>query len=155
MEKLKSFPCLALVFSLVSTVMMVQVDSQSITICSRAMTRSFSPCLNYLTSSSSSASSPTEACCTSLKNLMSNGQDCLCLIVTGGVLFQIPFNRALALSLPRACKMAGVPVECKGTPSSPTLSLELHHTKLDMGFFYFFPHCSHFQPYLSTRYTSR
>ncbi|KAH6808906.1 hypothetical protein C2S51_026689 [Perilla frutescens var. frutescens] len=80
------------------------------------MTRSFNPCINYLTTGST-ASSPTEACCTSLRNLMSNGQDCLCLIVTGGVPLHVPLNRPLAMSLPRACKMSGVAVECKATAS--------------------------------------
>ncbi|KAI3827779.1 hypothetical protein L1987_01862 [Smallanthus sonchifolius] len=38
----------------------------------------------------------------------------VCLIVTGSVPFQIPVNRTLAISLPRACRMPGVPLQCKG-----------------------------------------
>ncbi|XP_057771657.1 non-specific lipid transfer protein GPI-anchored 20-like isoform X2 [Salvia miltiorrhiza] len=121
MAKLKSFECLFSGLCLVSTAVVVQVSSQSSTICSAAMTRSFSSCVSYLTTGSG-ASSPTEACCSSLKNLMSNGQDCLCLIVTGGAPFQVPLNRPLAMSLPRACKMPGVAVECRDEDDGAPLS---------------------------------
>lgn len=82
-------------------------------ICTGPMIRSFGSCIGYLGSGSNS-SSPTSACCNSLRDLMSNGQDCLCLIVTGGVPFQVPINRNLAISLPKACKQSGVPIECRG-----------------------------------------
>ncbi|PIN22562.1 hypothetical protein CDL12_04715 [Handroanthus impetiginosus] len=80
------------------------------------MLRSFSPCVGYLISGSN-VSSPSSDCCNSIRNLMSNGQDCLCLIVTGGVPFEVPLNQTLAISLPRACRMSGVPIECKATAS--------------------------------------
>jgi hypothetical protein len=39
----------------------------------------------------------------------------LCLVVTGSVPFGVPINRTLAISLPRACNVPGVPVQCEGT----------------------------------------
>ncbi|KAK6130220.1 hypothetical protein DH2020_036030 [Rehmannia glutinosa] len=116
MEKFTYFPCLVLALAIALVVTVVPVNGQSSTICTGAMLRSFSPCVNFV-SSGSNSSSPTQNCCSSLKSLMSNGQDCLCLIVTGGVPFQVPLNRNLAMSLPRACKMSGVPIECKATAS--------------------------------------
>ncbi|GFP84058.1 hypothetical protein PHJA_000549400 [Phtheirospermum japonicum] len=114
MEKITYSPCLLLSFAISVIFIVTPVNSQSSTICTGAMISSFSPCMNFLTSSSNS-SSPTQNCCGSLKSLMSNGQDCLCLIITGGVPFKVPINRAM--SLPRACKMSGVPIECKATAS--------------------------------------
>ncbi|XP_009791429.1 non-specific lipid transfer protein GPI-anchored 21 [Nicotiana sylvestris] len=80
------------------------------------MLRSFSPCINFTTTGGSN-SSPTSECCRSLKCVMSNGTDCLCLIVTGNVPFRVPINRTLAVSLPKACNMAGVPPQCKASAS--------------------------------------
>ncbi|KZV56273.1 lipid binding protein, partial [Dorcoceras hygrometricum] len=59
------------------------------------------------------ASSPTPDCCISLKNLVSNGQDCLChSLLQEASLFQTPINRTLAISLPRACRTSNVRIEC-------------------------------------------
>lgn len=82
--------------------------------CTTSMISSFTPCVNYLTNSSGSGSSPTADCCNALRSLMSNGTDCLCQIVTGGVPFRLPINRTMAISLPRACNQPGVPVQCQG-----------------------------------------
>ncbi|KAK4482863.1 hypothetical protein RD792_010036 [Penstemon davidsonii] len=120
MESFKNFPSivlLAFAIAITSTVIVMPVNGQSSMICTGAMMRSFSPCISYLTSGSNSSSSPTSNCCNSLKDLMSNGQDCLCLIVTGGSALQVPINRTLAMSLPRACNMSGVPIEYKATSS--------------------------------------
>ncbi|KAK9725511.1 hypothetical protein RND81_05G149400 [Saponaria officinalis] len=87
--------------------------------CTSSMLSSFTPCINYLTSSSATGTSPTSDCCGSLRSLMSNGTGCLCQIVTGGVPFRIPFNRTLALKLPKVCKQPGVPVQCKASPGAP------------------------------------
>ncbi|KAD6454420.1 hypothetical protein E3N88_09126 [Mikania micrantha] len=79
------------------------------------MITSFTPCLNFLTNSTSNgATTPTSDCCNALKSLTSRGTDCLCLMVTGSVPFQIPINRTLAISMPRACQTSGVPLQCKG-----------------------------------------
>ncbi|XP_010695496.2 non-specific lipid transfer protein GPI-anchored 20 isoform X1 [Beta vulgaris subsp. vulgaris] len=87
--------------------------------CTTSMISSFTPCVNYLTNSSGSGSSPTADCCNALRSLMSNGTDCLCQIVTGGVPFRLPINRTMAISLPRACNQPGVPVQCQAAPGAP------------------------------------
>ncbi|XP_073120336.1 non-specific lipid transfer protein GPI-anchored 20-like isoform X1 [Henckelia pumila] len=119
----KKFTSLVLAFVATLQIIISPVYGQSRATCTGAMIRSFGPCMNFLTGGSN-ASSPTPDCCSSLKNLVSNGQDCLCLIVTGVVPLQIPINRTLAISLPRACRMSRVPVECKEKPngSEPNLS---------------------------------
>ncbi|KAE8677663.1 putative RNA helicase SDE3-like isoform X1 [Hibiscus syriacus] len=76
----------------------------------------FTPCMNLLTNSSGNGSSPSAECCDSLKNLTSGGMDCLCLLLTGSVPFSLPINRTVDISLPRACNMPGVPVQCR-TPA--------------------------------------
>ncbi|KAE9618242.1 putative bifunctional inhibitor/plant lipid transfer protein/seed storage helical [Lupinus albus] len=65
--------------------------------------RIFTPCVNFITSSSGNGRSPTRECCSALKSLTSDGVDCLCLLVTATVPFKIPINRTIAISLPRAC----------------------------------------------------
>ncbi|CAJ1977193.1 unnamed protein product [Sphenostylis stenocarpa] len=77
----------------------------------------FTPCMNFVTGSSGNGTSPTTECCTALKSLTNGSMQCLCLIVTGSVPFRIPINRTLAISLPRACNMPGVPVQCKASGS--------------------------------------
>ncbi|OVA15518.1 Bifunctional inhibitor/plant lipid transfer protein/seed storage helical domain [Macleaya cordata] len=80
------------------------------------MISSFTPCLNFITQNAGNGSaSPTADCCTSLKSLLSSSMECSCLIITGNVPFQIPINRTLAISLPQACKLGGVPVQCKSS----------------------------------------
>ncbi|KAE8686150.1 Bifunctional inhibitor/lipid-transfer protein/seed storage 2S albumin superfamily protein, putative isoform 1 [Hibiscus syriacus] len=76
------------------------------------------PKFHYRKQWESGSSSPTQGCCGSLKLLMGSSMDCACLIFTASVPIQLPINRTLALSLPRACNMGGVPVQCKasGTP---------------------------------------
>ncbi|KAL0371286.1 UNVERIFIED_CONTAM: hypothetical protein Sangu_0446700 [Sesamum angustifolium] len=98
-----------------------QTDAQISTPCTSSMIATFTPCLNFVTGSSSRGSSPTQDCCNSLKSLMNDGMDCACLIVTGNVPLSIPFiNRNLAISLPRMCQTS-VPVQCKasGDPLPP------------------------------------
>lgn len=113
MDRSVTFPCLIPILIFACIVLAMPVVGQTSRACTGAMLSSFGNCIGFL-ASRSNASSPTSDCCSSLKSLMSNGQDCLCLIVTGGVPFQVPINRTLAISLPRACRMSGVPVECKG-----------------------------------------
>ncbi|KAK4718593.1 hypothetical protein R3W88_016931 [Solanum pinnatisectum] len=114
MEGIKLSSILTLVLMIFST---QSVTGQISTACSAAMLRSFSPCINFISNGGRNNSSPTSDCCQSLKYVMSNGTDCLCLIVTGNVPFRVPINRTLAISLPKACKMDGVPVQCKASPS--------------------------------------
>ncbi|MED6205511.1 hypothetical protein PIB30_018293 [Stylosanthes scabra] len=82
-----------------------------------ALTTLFTPCIGFLTNSSGNGTSPTTQCCGALKSLTSGGLDCLCLLLTAGIPFRIPVNRSLAISLPRACNMPGVPVQCKASGS--------------------------------------
>lgn len=96
----------------------VSVKGQINTPCTASMVSSFTPCINFITGSTGNGSSPTAACCSSFKSLMSGSTDCLCLLIGANVPFQLPINRTLAISLPRACNMGGVPIQCKGTTSS-------------------------------------
>ncbi|XP_068649499.1 non-specific lipid transfer protein GPI-anchored 20 [Aristolochia californica] len=92
----------------------VQLGSGQLTSpCTVSMISNFTPCLNFITGSSSNGSSPTTGCCTSLASLINDGTDCLCLLVTGSVPVNLPINRTLAISLPRACNMAAVPLRCR------------------------------------------
>ncbi|KAK4478103.1 hypothetical protein RD792_017368 [Penstemon davidsonii] len=118
MEKSPNFPGLGLAFVIALTIIVVPVNGQSSSLCTGPMMRIVTPCISFL-ASGSNVSSPSSDCCSSIKDLMSNGQDCLCLIVTGGAPFEVPINRTLAISLPRACRMSGVPIECKASAASP------------------------------------
>ncbi|PIN22563.1 hypothetical protein CDL12_04716 [Handroanthus impetiginosus] len=83
--------------------------------CTPSMITTFTPCMNFVTNNSVNGTTPPADCCNSLKSLMSNGKDCLCLIFTGSAgPFRIPINRTLAISLPRSCNMPVVPLQCKG-----------------------------------------
>ncbi|GAB2294819.1 hypothetical protein Dimus_029014 [Dionaea muscipula] len=77
------------------------------------------PCMNFLTNSTANGTSPTADCCSALASLTSSGTDCLCQLVSAGSALSslIPINRTLAISLPRACNMAGVPLQCEASSS--------------------------------------
>ncbi|GJY48483.1 non-specific lipid-transfer protein-like protein [Tanacetum coccineum] len=114
------FRCLVFTLAVAMCALVVPVYSQINTPCSPSMITSFTPCLNLLTNSTTNGSTtPMSDCCNFLKTLMSTGTDCLCLIVSGSVPFQIPFNRSLALSLPSVCRMPGVPLQCKAAAAAP------------------------------------
>ncbi|KAE8676199.1 Bifunctional inhibitor/lipid-transfer protein/seed storage 2S albumin superfamily protein, putative isoform 1 [Hibiscus syriacus] len=70
------------VLSILST---VSVKGQSTTACSASMISSFTPCLNFITGSSSNGSSPTQDCCGSLKSLISRSMDCARLLIAANV----------------------------------------------------------------------
>ncbi|WZY94520.1 hypothetical protein YC2023_066849 [Brassica napus] len=70
--------------------------------CTPSMVTTVSPCMSFLTNSTSNGTSPSSDCCNSLRSLTTGGMGCLCLIVTGSVPFNIPINRTTAVSLPRA-----------------------------------------------------
>ncbi|CAN1349117.1 Non-specific lipid transfer protein GPI-anchored 21 [Linum perenne] len=93
----------------------IPTSPSTTTACSATAIAGLSPCMSFLTNNN--GSTPTSDCCTSLKNLTSTSTDCLCLAINGSPLpFQIPnINRTLAISLPRACNMPGVPLQCKAT----------------------------------------
>ncbi|ESQ47597.1 hypothetical protein EUTSA_v10021547mg [Eutrema salsugineum] len=85
--------------------------------CTPTMMTTVGPCMGFLTNSTSNGTSPSSDCCNSLRSLTTGGMGCLCLIVTGTVPFNIPINRTTAVSLPRACNMPRVPLQCKANIS--------------------------------------
>ncbi|KAL3827978.1 hypothetical protein ACJIZ3_016780 [Penstemon smallii] len=104
---------------LLATLLMFSIsrtNAQISTPCTSSMISSFTPCLNYITRSSATGSSPTQDCCNSIKSLVDVSMDCTCLILTGSVPFSLPafINRNLAISLPRMCK-SSVPIQCKAS----------------------------------------
>ncbi|XP_038724110.1 non-specific lipid transfer protein GPI-anchored 19-like [Tripterygium wilfordii] len=117
MESLVPFPRLVPILTVSLVVLMMPVYGQINTPCSPSVLSAFSPCMNFITNSTANGTSPTADCCNALKSFTNGGMDCLCLIATGSVPFQIPINRTLAISLPRACNMPGVPLQCKASGS--------------------------------------
>ncbi|XP_052208135.1 non-specific lipid transfer protein GPI-anchored 20-like [Diospyros lotus] len=113
MASLVPFLGLVPALALALTALVLPVHAQISTACSASMLNGFTPCLRFITSGSNTTS-PTSDCCSAVKTVISNGTDCLCLIATGNVPFQMPINRTLAISLPRACNMS-VPVQCKAS----------------------------------------
>ncbi|KAL1197561.1 Non-specific lipid transfer protein GPI-anchored 20 [Cardamine amara subsp. amara] len=91
----------------------VRSQQQPLSQCTPSMMTTVGPCMSILTNSSSNGTSPSSDCCNSLRSLTTGGMGCLCLIVTGAVPFNIPINRTTAVSLPRACNMPRVPLQCK------------------------------------------
>lgn len=115
MENANSFLHLNLVSATMLIFYVVSVNCQISTPCTVSMLTSFTPCLNFITGSTrNGASSPSTACCDSLKSVMSSSVDCGCLLITGNVPFSLPINRTIAITLPRACNSASVPIQCKG-----------------------------------------
>ena len=85
--------------------------------CTASLVTSFNPCLNFLTNSTGGGgggSAPTQDCCRSLAALVNASTGCACLILTGNVPLGVPINRTLAVSLPKACRSAAVPLQCRG-----------------------------------------
>ncbi|XVE65977.1 hypothetical protein DITRI_Ditri08aG0044300 [Diplodiscus trichospermus] len=119
MESSKPSSCLVPVVVIVLTTLMLPAYGQINTACSPSMLSSFTPCMSFLTNSSAKGTSPTADCCNSLKTLTNGGINCVCLIVTGSVPFRIPINRTLAVSLPRACNMPSVPLQCEAATGVP------------------------------------
>ncbi|KAI3749391.1 hypothetical protein L2E82_20002 [Cichorium intybus] len=106
----------------------ITVNSQITTPCTASMIASFTPCVNFITGSSSNGGSPNAGCCAAVESLMTTGSECMCLIVTGNVPINLPsaINQALAITLPKACNSKKVPMQCKSTgvplpPAGPAL----------------------------------
>lgn len=112
-----AFPTLVLSWLLFIVLSLHIADGQIIgTPCTGPMMTSFTPCMNFLTNSSSNGSSlPSEDCCSVVRTMMTNAMNCICLIVTGGFPFQMPMNPNVVMSLPSSCNMPGVALKCKGT----------------------------------------
>ncbi|KAG6732877.1 hypothetical protein I3842_01G198500 [Carya illinoinensis] len=123
------YPCSRIVPILAMVlVLIIPVYGQIGTPCNTSMISSFTPCLSFVTNSTANGNSPSAACCNSLKSLTSGSKDCFCLIVTGNVPLQVPINQSLGISLPSACNMPGVPLQCKASgapiPAPGPVSLE-------------------------------
>ncbi|CAN6726181.1 unnamed protein product [Malus baccata var. baccata] len=133
MEIFVPFPRLVMAMA-VALVLALPASAQVGSPCTANTIASFSSCNNFLTNSSANGTLPTAACCNSLKSITSTSRDCWCLLTNGSVPFQLPINRTLAISLPRACNLPGVPLQCPGAAAggpipargprslSPTLS---------------------------------
>ncbi|XP_023874958.1 non-specific lipid transfer protein GPI-anchored 20 [Quercus suber] len=111
-----AFPSFVPILAMI-VVLIIPVYGQINSPCSASMISSFSPCMGFVTNSSANGTSPTADCCNSLKSLTSGGMGCLCLILTGNIPLPMSINRTTAISLPRACNMAAIPVQCKATAS--------------------------------------
>ncbi|PVH63486.1 hypothetical protein PAHAL_2G041500 [Panicum hallii] len=83
--------------------------------CTTSLVSSFAPCLNFIINSTAS---PTADCCRSLGALMKASSGCACLILTGSVPLGVPVNRTMAVTLPRACNNASVPLQCQDATTS-------------------------------------
>ncbi|KAL5702241.1 hypothetical protein ACHQM5_027481 [Ranunculus cassubicifolius] len=108
---------------LLALLMVPPTYGQVITSCTSSMVSSFTPCLSFITNGN--GTSPTADCCNSLKSLTNASSDCACNMLTGNVPFQIPINRTLAVSLPKACNSSAVPLQCQGkvTPVLPPAAI--------------------------------
>ncbi|KAK8963983.1 hypothetical protein KSP40_PGU019578 [Platanthera guangdongensis] len=80
--------------------------------CTNSIISSFTPCLNFLASSTNGGGSPSAECCSSLAAVINRSAQCSCLILTGSVPLTLPINKVLAISLPRLCKNRSVPLKC-------------------------------------------
>uniref|UniRef100_A0A0E0LHQ3 Bifunctional inhibitor/plant lipid transfer protein/seed storage helical domain-containing protein n=1 Tax=Oryza punctata TaxID=4537 RepID=A0A0E0LHQ3_ORYPU len=85
--------------------------------CTASLITSFTPCFNFITSSSNGtgAGTPTAECCQSVAAMINTSASCACLVLTGNVPLGIPINRTLAVTLPKACNSMSVPLQCKDT----------------------------------------
>ncbi|KAJ4897609.1 Bifunctional inhibitor/lipid-transfer protein/seed storage 2S albumin superfamily protein [Raphanus sativus] len=112
-------PVIAVVVVALIAVLALPVRSQQppLSQCTPSMMTTVGPCMSILTNSSTNGTSPSSDCCNSLRSLTTGGMGCLCLIVTGSVPFNIPINRTTAVSLPRACNMPSVPLQCNANIS--------------------------------------
>ncbi|KAL5712560.1 hypothetical protein ACHQM5_014721 [Ranunculus cassubicifolius] len=113
LKRLIGHPAITTSLMLLVMLSITPINAQITTPCTASMITNFTPCLNFITGSSSNGGSPTTQCCGSVKSLLSTSVDCACLIFTANVPLQLPINRSLAISLPRMCKIGGVPIQCK------------------------------------------
>ncbi|GER34281.1 lipid-transfer protein [Striga asiatica] len=88
---------------------------------------SLSPCLSYISSSSSSA--PSAGCCTQLSTVVGSNPQCLCQVLNGAATnLGLNINQTRALALPAACHVQTPPISrCNaaspsGAPASTSTS---------------------------------
>ncbi|TYI48980.1 hypothetical protein E1A91_D12G004000v1 [Gossypium mustelinum] len=82
------------------------------------------PCLNYITSNSTTT--PSSTCCSQLSSVVQSQPQCLCSVLNGGgSSLGVTINQTRALSLPGACNVQTPPVSrCNAAngPASPPVS---------------------------------
>ncbi|XP_031395931.1 non-specific lipid-transfer protein-like protein At2g13820 isoform X2 [Punica granatum] len=67
-----------------------------------------SPCLNFVTGSSST---PSSSCCSQLASVVQSQPQCLCMVLNnGGASLGVTINQTQALALPGACNVQTPPV---------------------------------------------
>ncbi|KAK8571847.1 hypothetical protein V6N13_047482 [Hibiscus sabdariffa] len=79
---------------------------------------SLSPCLNYITGTSST---PSQQCCTQLANVVRSSPQCLCQVLNGGgSSLGITINQTQALALPGSCNVQTPPISsCNAASPAP------------------------------------
>ncbi|KAG2721823.1 hypothetical protein I3760_02G099300 [Carya illinoinensis] len=79
-----------------------------------------SPCLNYITGSSST---PSSSCCSQLASVVKSQPQCLCTAFNGGgAALGITINRTLAHALPGACNVQTLPISRCNAANGPASS---------------------------------
>lgn len=70
---------------------------------------SLSPCLNYV---SGSSSTPSSSCCSQLASVVQSQPQCLCSVLNGSAMSSlgITLNQTLAMSLPGVCEVQTPPI---------------------------------------------
>ncbi|KAA3463110.1 non-specific lipid-transfer protein-like protein isoform X2 [Gossypium australe] len=91
------------------------------------------PCLNYITSNSTTT--PSSTCCSQLSSVVQSQPQCLCSVLNGGASsLGVTINQTRALSLPGACNVQTPPVSrCNAAngPASPPASSAVSPSSAD------------------------
>ncbi|KAG4168131.1 hypothetical protein ERO13_A12G004200v2 [Gossypium hirsutum] len=92
------------------------------------------PCLNYITSNSTTT--PSSTCCSQLSSVVQSQPQCLCSVLNGGASsLGVTINQTRALSLPGACNVQTPPVSsCNAAangPASPPVSSAVSPSSAD------------------------
>ncbi|KAL8481698.1 hypothetical protein ACS0TY_028006 [Phlomoides rotata] len=82
---------------------------------------SMSPCLNFI---SSNSSTPSSGCCTQLRSVVGSQPQCLCQVLNGGgSTLGLNINQTQALALPGACNVQTPPLaQCNAASPSDSPS---------------------------------
>ncbi|KAL5748909.1 hypothetical protein ACOSQ2_026206 [Xanthoceras sorbifolium] len=86
-----------------------------------------SPCAPYV---QGTVQSPTEMCCVNLKRVYGQQPACLCLLLNGTSLSNMPINTTLALQLPVLCDLQADVSACPGVAAPPGSNGSDHQVSL-------------------------
>ncbi|KAK2647848.1 hypothetical protein Ddye_015337 [Dipteronia dyeriana] len=86
-----------------------------------------SPCAPYV---QGRVQSPADMCCVNLKRVYSQQPACLCLLLNGKSLSNMPINTTLALQLPVLCDLQADVSACPGVTVSPGSNGSDHQVSL-------------------------